>query len=98
MHNAHQKPAPIPYRVLLETVFAATREDDVFALVQPGEAAGFEQKALDVHRLKHKRDIVRDSGPNLGLGQRIDRLHGGSLRTYLRFGSALHLSGQPLSA
>ena len=58
-----------------------------------GEAPVFEQKALDAHRLKHKRDIVRDQSPGLGLGQRIDRLCGGTIGTYLRFGSARHLSG-----
>ncbi|MCK6550859.1 hypothetical protein L6R52_33790 [Myxococcota bacterium] len=96
VRNAHAKPAPIPYRELLQTVFAARREDD--QLEEPGLAPSFEQDALNAHRLKHKRDIARDQSPGLGLGLRIDRLRGGLLATFLRFGSGRHLAGLPISA
>lgn len=95
MRNAHAKPAPIPYRELLQTVFVTRREDE---LEEPGLAPSFEQDALNAHRLKHKRDIARDQSPGLGLGVRIDRLRGGTLATFLRFGSGRHLAGLPISA
>jgi hypothetical protein len=95
--NAHKKPDAIAYQQLLETVFAAyvlRDEDDLVR--EPGLAASFEQAALGDHRLRDIRNMIRDSGPALGLGLRIDRLAGGSDATWLRFGSGRHLSGQPL--
>lgn len=96
VRNAHAKPAAIPYRVLLQTVFAARREDQLLA--EPGLAPSFEQDALDAHRLRRRPDSVLDLGPGLGLTQRIDRLYGGTLSTFLRFGSGRHLAGQPIPA
>lgn len=94
--NAHKKPEAIPYRVQFAQLFtavAATREDDI--LVEPGEAASFEQASLHEHRLRHKRDLIRETGPCLGVALRRDRLRGGSADTWLRFGSGTHRSGQP---
>lgn len=93
--NAHAKPAPVPYSELLRTVFAFRRLETLAA--EPGESPIFEQKALAFDRLRHQRDIVRDPGPGLGLGQRLDRIYGGRDSTFLRFGSGIHLSGQPHS-
>lgn len=89
VRNAHVKPKTMSYLELVQTVFTVQRREELAA---PPESACFEQDAVEAHRLKHKRDIVRDSGPSLGLGQRIDRLFGASTKTYLRFGSGVHQS------
>jgi hypothetical protein len=88
--NAHKRPDAIPYRVQFAHLFLAS---SIEALKQPAEAACFEQKALGDHRLRHTRDLIRETGPTLGLALRLDRLRGGSAETWLRFGSGVHLSG-----
>lgn len=91
--NAHKKPDPIPYQKLLQTIFLKSEDRCLDLLGAPAESPCFEQATIDVHRLKHKRDLVPIEGPNLGLGQRIDRLYGGTAGTYLRFAAAVHRSG-----
>jgi hypothetical protein len=90
--NAHKKPDPIPYQKLLQTIFLKS-EDRGLDLLGALESPCFEQTAIDVHRLRRKRDLVPREGPNLGLGQRIDRLYGGTASTFLRFAAAVHRSG-----
>jgi hypothetical protein len=90
--NAHKRPDAIPYRVQFAHLFLASELEQ---LAEPGEAASFEQKALGDHRLRAKRNLIRETGPSLGLALRLDRLRGGSAGTWLRFNSARHLSGQP---
>lgn len=92
--NAHAKPAPIPYRVVLEQFTAARREDD-HLVAQPGLAPEFEWDAVLAHRLRHSRDIVRDIGPGLGLGRRLDRLLSSAQLTFHLFASGQHQSGAP---
>lgn len=96
VHNAHAKPAPLPYRVLFQVELAIREEDAQDLLAPPAEAPSFEQHALDAHRLRHRRDIIRDGSPSLGLGRRLDRLFGGTSSTYLRFGSGRFLAGLPV--
>jgi hypothetical protein len=91
--NAHKRPDAIPYRVQFAHLFIAPVKEDL--LVEPGEAARFEQSSLHEHRLRHKRDIVRETSPCLGVALRRDRLRGGSADAWLRFGSGTHRSGQP---
>jgi hypothetical protein len=88
--NAHKRPDAIPYRVQFAHLFLASAIEKI---AEPGEAACFEQKALGDHRLRHKKNLIRETGPSLGLALRLDRLRGGSAETWLRFGSAVHLSG-----
>ncbi len=92
--NAHKKPDPIPYHQILAQF--VRREDDqrVLALV---EAPAFEWDAITAHRLKHSRDLVRDTGPGLGHGLRIDRTRR-ARQTFLLFLSGRHLSGSPAHA
>lgn len=92
--NAHAKPAPIPSRVQLAELLAV-REDEAPELAAPVEAPEFEWDAVFAHRLKHSRDIVRDTGPGLGLGLRIDRTRGAVSRTFCLFASGQHRSGAP---
>lgn len=89
VRNAHKPPAPMPSRVVLE---ASLGRVERFQLEAPGEAPEFEWDAIFAHRLKHSRDLVRDTGPGLGLGRRVDRLTS-ALGTFLRFASGRHLSG-----
>ena len=93
--NAHKKPDPIPYRQVLDEFIA--REDKIlsFDLIAAPE---FESEAILLSRLKHSRDIVRDTGPGLGLGLRIDRTRSASNRNFLLFASGKHLSGSPAHA
>jgi hypothetical protein len=90
--NAHKKPDPIPYRQVLDEFIA--REDKIlsFDLIAAPE---FESEAILLSRLRHSRDIVRDTGPGLGLGLRIDRTARAKRETFLLFGSGKHLSGSP---
>lgn len=88
--NAHKRPEAIPYRVQFAHLFMAST---VVELAEPGLAASFEQEALGDHRLRDKKNLIRDTGPGLGLALRLDRLRGGSAETWLRFGSGVHLSG-----
>lgn len=100
--NAHQKPAPIPYRVLLETVFLRREDLALLSIAGPRgrlpEAPEFERATLDAHRLRHKRDPVLDPGPGLGRGRLSDRLSGGASGTFLRFQAGVHRSGVPALA
>jgi hypothetical protein len=89
--NAHKRPDAIPYRVQFAHLFVASTCE---RLDEPGEAASFEQKALGDHRLRSKRNLIRETGPSLGLALRLDRLRGGSAETWLRFGSGVHLSAR----
>jgi len=68
--NAHAKPEAPPSQALLAET--ARREDDLVA--RPGLAPVFEWDALRAVRKRHARDIVRATGPSLGLGRRLDRL------------------------
>jgi hypothetical protein len=90
--NAHKKPDPIPYREVLDEFVA--REDKIlsFDLIAAPE---FESEAILLSRLRHSRDIVRDTGPGLGLGLRIDRTRSAANETFLLFASGKHLSGSP---
>jgi hypothetical protein len=88
--NAHKRPDAIPYRVQFAHLYLAA---ELEKLAEPGEAACFEQKALGDHRLRDKKNLIRDTGPGLGLALRLDRLRGGSAETWLRFGSGVHQSG-----
>ena len=88
LRNAHAKPDPIPSRVLLAE--AARREDDI--VERPALAPEFEWDAVEASRRRHAWDIVRDTGPGLGLGRRIDRLTA-VLRPFLLFHSGWHQSG-----
>ena len=92
VRNAHKKPDPIPYRQVLDSFIA--REDKIlsFDLIA---APDFESEAILMSRLKHSRDIVRDTGPGLGLGLRIDRTRSAANETFLLFASGKHLSGSP---
>lgn len=88
--NAHAKPDPIPSHERLAEV--ARREDDIVA--RPALAPEFEWDAVEASRRRHARDIVRDTGPGLGLGRRLDRLTA-VLRSFLLFSSGWHHSGAP---
>ena len=91
--NAHAKPAPVPSRIQLAE--AAKREDDI--VIRPGLAPEFEWDAVEASRRRHARDIVRDTGPCLGLGRRLDRLTAAS-RPFLLYQSGWHHSGAPQPA
>jgi hypothetical protein len=90
--NAHKKPDPIPYRQVLDAFIARDEKIMSFDLIAAPE---FESEAILMSRLKHSRDIVRDTGPGLGLGLRIDRTRRASQETFLLFASGKHLSGSP---
>ena len=90
--NAHKKPDPIPYRQVLDAFIARDEKVMSFDLIAAPE---FESEAILMSRLKHSRDIVRDTGPGLGLGLRIDRTRRASQETFLLFASGRHLSGSP---
>lgn len=90
--NAHKKPDPIPYRVFVQEFCVLSQEQ---RLPPPSEAPDFEWDAILAHRLRHSRDIVRDTGPGLGLAQRLDRLRGAGRSTFLHFQSGQHRSGAP---
>jgi hypothetical protein len=92
VRNAHKKPDPIPQRILLDAMVA---REDRFLPLALHEAPDFESEAILLERLKHSRDIVRDTSPGLGLGLRIDRTTSASNRTFLLFASGKHLSGSP---
>jgi hypothetical protein len=89
--NAHKRPDAIPYRVQFAHLFLAR---EIETLSEPGEAASFEQKTLSDHRMRDARFLIRETGPSLGLALRLDRLQRGSAETWLRFGSAVHLSAR----
>jgi hypothetical protein len=90
--NAHKKPDPIPYRQVLDEFVARDEKIMSFDLIA---APDFESEAILMSRLKHSRDIVRDTGPGLGLGLRIDRTRSAANETFLLFASGKHLSGSP---
>lgn len=94
VRNAHAKPAPIPSAVQLAELLAV-REEEAPTLGAPAEAPEFEWDAVLAHRLKHSRDIVRDTGPGLGLGIRIDRTRGAVSSTFCLYASGQHRSGAP---
>jgi hypothetical protein len=96
VRTAHKKPAALPYRELLAQVAAARREDDLVAA--PAQSPEFEQAALGVHRLRHARNLVRDSGPGLGVARRLARVTAPAERTFLLFASGRHMSGAPHAA
>ena len=89
--TAHKRPDPIPLREIVAAHVAQANKDELPA---PGEAPVFEWDAIFAHRLKHCRDIVRDQGPGLGLGRRLDRLSSAA-NTYHLFMSGVHRSGTP---
>ncbi|MCB9646719.1 MAG: hypothetical protein H6730_09030 [Deltaproteobacteria bacterium] len=91
--TAHKKPAAVPYREVLARFLAARREDDI--VVAPALSADFEQEAIGVHRLRHARNLVRDSGPGLGVARRLARVTAPAERTFLLFASGQHMSGAP---
>jgi hypothetical protein len=92
VRNAHKKPDPIPYRQVLDAFIARDEKIMCFDLIAAPE---FESEAILMSRLKHSRDIVRDTGPGLGLGLRIDRTRRAANQTFLLFASGKHLSGSP---
>jgi hypothetical protein len=80
--NAHKKPDPVPYRVLLQTEFLLPHANAEIQM--PEESPWFENKAHHAHRLKDERDIRRAQGPRFGHLHPIDHLYGGGSSTSLR--------------
>lgn len=96
VRNAHKKPAPIPLRVVVaQHTQVAVRRDEAIRLAAPGEAAAFEQEALLVHRLLHRRKLETDLGFPLGLGRAKHRLCQSMARAFLLFGSGQLRAGAP---
>ena len=94
--NAHKKPT----RIYVTPVWAVdmlavlTGRDE---LATPGEAASFDNDALQAARYRHRLDPGLTQSLGLGRGRRIDRLLRATDLAFLNFGSATVLAAQPHS-